>query len=106
MASFQTVAKTSDVPPGHAIVVELDDYRIALAHVEGNGFYAIDDVCTHDGGPLGEGQLDGCAIECPRHGARFDVRDGRVLRMPAIIPVRTYEVRVVDDEIRVAIPEE
>ncbi|HBY92630.1 MAG: non-heme iron oxygenase ferredoxin subunit [Ardenticatenaceae bacterium] len=106
MATFHTVAKTSDVPPGHAIVVELDDYRIALANVGGNEFYAIDDVCTHDGGPLGEGQLDGYAIECPRHGARFDVRDGRVLSMPAIIPVSTYDVRVVDGEVQVAIPAE
>lgn len=105
MATFRTIAKTDDVPPGHVIVVDLDDYRIALAHVDGE-FYAIDDVCTHDGGPLGEGQLDGYAIECPRHGARFDVRDGRVLRMPAIIPVRTYNIRVVDGEIQVAIPEE
>jgi 3-phenylpropionate/trans-cinnamate dioxygenase ferredoxin subunit len=106
MATFYTVARESDVPPGHAIVVEVEDYQIALAHVEGHGFYAVDDVCTHDGGPLGEGKLDGFAIECPRHGARFDVRDGRVLCMPAIVPINTYEVRVVDGDIQVAIPEE
>ncbi|HYN88517.1 MAG TPA: non-heme iron oxygenase ferredoxin subunit [Ardenticatenaceae bacterium] len=107
MSTFKTVARTSEVPPGHAIVVEIDEeYRIALAHVEGGEFYAIDDVCTHDGGPLGEGALDGYAIECPRHGAQFDVRDGRVLLMPAIVPVQAYEVRVVGDEVQVAIPEE
>ncbi|MGH2541671.1 MAG: Rieske 2Fe-2S domain-containing protein, partial [Ardenticatenaceae bacterium] len=74
-------------------------------HVEGEGFFAIDDVCTHDGGPLGEGELDGAAIECPRHGARFDVRSGEALSMPAILPVRPYRVQVVGDEIQIAIPD-
>jgi 3-phenylpropionate/trans-cinnamate dioxygenase ferredoxin component len=104
MADFVTVAHTSEVPPGQAIVVDVDDLPVALAHVEGEGFFAIDDVCTHDGGPLGEGVLDGAAIECPRHGAQFDVRSGAALTMPAILPVRSYEVRVVGDEIQIAVP--
>ncbi len=104
MSEFVTVARTGDVPPGQAIVVDVDDLALALAHVEGEGFFAIDDLCTHDGGPLGEGSLDGPAIECPRHGARFDVRTGAVLAMPAITPVQSYQVRVVGDEIQVAIP--
>ncbi len=104
MAKLVTVAKVSDVPVGHAIVVDVDDLEIALAHVEGEGFFAIDDMCTHDGGPLGEGELDGAAIECPRHGALFDVRSGEALTMPAIVPVRAYRVEVVGDEIQIAIP--
>jgi 3-phenylpropionate/trans-cinnamate dioxygenase ferredoxin subunit len=57
-------------------------------------FYAIDDVCTHDGGPLGEGELDGEQIECPRHGARFDVRTGKAVTFPAVHPVGTWPVKV------------
>jgi len=73
------------------VVGEAGDQRIALCNVGGT-IFAIDDVCTHDGGPLGEGELFGSEIECPRHGARFDVRSGRVTRMPAVAPVKTYDV--------------
>lgn len=104
MTTFHTVARAEQIPPGQAVVVELGEYRIALAHVGGDGFYAIDDICTHDGGPLGEGELDGCAIECPRHGATFDVTTGRALTMPAIMPVATYEVRLVGDEVQIGLP--
>ncbi|GAB4314797.1 MAG: non-heme iron oxygenase ferredoxin subunit [Candidatus Zixiibacteriota bacterium] len=99
---FVTVAKTSDIPEGEARVVDLGGARLALCQVEGK-FYAIDDTCTHDNGPLGAGTLDGHAIICPRHGAKFDVRDGRVLQMPAAFPVRAYNTRVVGDEIQVDI---
>jgi 3-phenylpropionate/trans-cinnamate dioxygenase ferredoxin subunit len=76
---------------GRAIVYQVEDLRIALCRV-GSEIYAVEDLCTHDDGPLGDGRLDGHAIECPRHGARFDVRDGRVLRMPAAVGVRTFPV--------------
>ena len=69
-----------------------------LCHVGGK-FYAIDDVCTHDGGPLGEGPLDGYQIACPRHGAKFDIRDGRALTMPATQPTTAYEVKVEGDDV-------
>ena len=71
-----------------------------LIHAAGH-FYAIDDVCTHDGGPLGEGQLDGFAIACPRHGAKFDIRDGRALTMPATQPTVVHEVKVEGDDVLV-----
>lgn len=104
MSEYVIVAKTADVVPGTAIVVDVEDLAIALAHVDGEGFYAIDDLCTHDGGPLGEGDLDGASIECPRHGALFDVRTGAALTLPAIVPVSTYEVRVVGDDIQIKLP--
>ena len=66
-----------------------------------DGYYAMDDLCTHDGGPLAEGILDGDVIECPRHGARFDVKTGAVLCLPAVTPVPVYDVKVVGDEIKV-----
>lgn len=94
------VATTEDLPVGRAKVVDVAGRRIALCRTA-DGIYAIDDLCTHDGGPLGEGELFGFEIECPRHGARFDVRTGRVTRLPAVRPVRTYPVRVVGATIEV-----
>jgi 3-phenylpropionate/trans-cinnamate dioxygenase ferredoxin subunit len=82
-----------DVGAGEAIVVEVGGKRLALCNT-GEGLYAIDDQCTHDGGPLDQGKLDGREIECPRHGARFDVTTGRALCLPAVRPVKTYPVRV------------
>ncbi len=100
--NFVTVAKLGDIPVGEARVVTASGRRLALCNVDGQ-IYAIDDTCTHDDGPLGSGTLDGHAIECPRHGARFDVRDGRVLQMPAAFPVRSYPARIVNDEIQIDI---
>jgi 3-phenylpropionate/trans-cinnamate dioxygenase ferredoxin subunit len=82
-----------DVGAGEAMVVEVGGKRLALCNT-GEGLYAIDDQCTHDGGPLDQGKLDGREIECPRHGARFDVTTGRALCLPAVRPVKTYPVRV------------
>jgi 3-phenylpropionate/trans-cinnamate dioxygenase ferredoxin subunit len=80
---------------GAVRVVEVSGRRIAIGRVQGN-LYAFDDICTHDNGPLGQGVLDGYEVECPRHGARFDIRDGRALCLPAIRGIRTYRV-VVDN---------
>lgn len=97
---FVTVAKVGEIPEGGVKVVRVGDQSIAVFHVDG-GYYAMDDVCTHDGGPLAEGFLEGDTIECPRHGARFNVKTGAVLSLPAVVPVPTYEVRVEGDAIRV-----
>jgi len=102
---FIAVARVSDIPVGEVRVVEAAGKRLAVCNVEGQ-IYAIDDTCTHDDGPLGNGTLDGWAIICPRHGARFDVRDGRVLQMPAAYPVRSYPARIVNGEIQVSIGSE
>jgi len=90
------VARVTEIPPGAKKIVEVDGVLVVLVNLDGQ-LYAIEDVCTHDGGPLGEGKLDGCELICPRHGARFDVRTGAATRMPAIEPAPTYEVRVEDD---------
>lgn len=100
MGNYITVGKLSEVPSGQAKVVTVDGKRLALCNVDGT-IHVIDDRCTHDDGPLGEGTLHGHAIECPRHGARFDVRTGAVLRMPAAFPVKAYKSRVEGDEIQV-----
>src|SRR5687768_10443567 len=101
MTEFVTVAPVTEISPGERMIVQLGRLWVAIFNVDGQ-FYAIQDVCTHDDGPLAEGTLHGCEIECPRHGARFDLRDGRVTAPPALIPVPVYDVRVLDGQIQVA----
>jgi 3-phenylpropionate/trans-cinnamate dioxygenase ferredoxin subunit len=99
-AKFVTVARVSELPLGERRVVRLGDVPVAVFHLE-DGFWAMEDVCTHDGGPVAEGELCDGVIECPRHGAQFDVRTGAVRRFPAMGPVNTYPVRIEGDEIQV-----
>jgi len=99
------VAAEGEVPEGEARVFEVNGVRIALCRVDGS-IHAIEDLCTHDDGPLGEGSLRGCELECPRHGARFDVRTGAVTRMPAAAPVRVFPVRLEGGEVLVQVEAE
>lgn len=100
MANYVKAASVGDIPEGHAIVVDVDGDSLALARVDGD-IYCIDNICTHDGGPLGEGELDGTALECPRHGARFDVCTGRALSFPAVVPVNVYDVKIEGQDVLV-----
>ena len=102
MSEFVKVADRSELPPGGKKLVEVDGRAIALFNVGGR-FHAIDDVCTHDGGPLAEGEFRDCEVRCPRHGARFDVRTGRPLSFPAVEPVTTHLVEVRGDDVLVAL---
>jgi 3-phenylpropionate/trans-cinnamate dioxygenase ferredoxin subunit len=104
MAEFVRVAMAAELPPGDKKLIDIDDRAVALFNIDGT-FYAIDDVCTHDGGPLALGELHGCEIECPRHGARFDVRTGAALCMPAFEPVQTHQVKVEDGAVFVRLSE-
>lgn len=96
------VANAADVLPGTAQVVEAEGKRLALCNT-GEGFYAIDDICTHDRGPLDQGKLIGNRIECPRHGAQFDVTTGRAVVLPAVRPVKTYPTRLEDGNVEVEV---
>ncbi|MGH9549436.1 MAG: Rieske (2Fe-2S) protein [Terriglobales bacterium] len=100
---FLKIAKMEDLPEGRATVVEVGGKRLAVCRVEGSVF-AIDDLCTHDGGPLGEGELEDHQIECPRHGARFDIRTGKALCLPAILPVHSYKIEIRNDEVWAELP--
>lgn len=100
MKRFVRVAAQEDIPVGGKKLIEIDGIPVAIFNVDGV-FYAIEDVCTHDGGNLVEGDLMGNEIECPRHGARFDVRTGAATKMPAFEPVPTYEVQVAGDDVLV-----
>jgi 3-phenylpropionate/trans-cinnamate dioxygenase ferredoxin subunit len=100
MSRFVKAARADEIPLGQKKIVEVDGTLVVVVNLDGV-LYAVEDVCTHDGGPLGEGKLDGCELICPRHGARFDVRTGAATRMPAIAPAPTYEVRVQDGDVLV-----
>lgn len=106
MNDFVKAANASDIPDPGKVTVEVGERLVVLIHA-GGSFYCLDDVCTHDGGPLGEGELadDGgqASIACPRHGARFDVRTGRALTMPATESTAVHDVRVEGGEVYVRI---
>jgi metal-sulfur cluster biosynthetic enzyme/nitrite reductase/ring-hydroxylating ferredoxin subunit len=93
MGDFVRVATVGELSDPGSTVVEVDGDLIALFHVEGV-YYALDDVCTHDGGPLASGELTGHKVACPRHGAKFDIRTGAALSMPAVRATRAHDVKV------------
>jgi 3-phenylpropionate/trans-cinnamate dioxygenase ferredoxin component len=94
------VAKVSEIVPGTTRRVVVDSVEVLLCNVGGK-IYGIEDVCTHDGGPLDQGELEGEHVVCPRHGATFDVRTGDALTLPAVVPVMTFEVTVDGDDVYV-----
>jgi len=102
MAGFVKVAKTGDVALGRGKMVEVSGKKIAIFNVDGK-YYAIDNACTHRGGPLAEGGLDGKEVTCPWHGSVFDVTTGEVLGPPAPKPVSRYELRVSGKDIEVEV---
>jgi 3-phenylpropionate/trans-cinnamate dioxygenase ferredoxin subunit len=103
-SGFATGLRASDVIPGTVRVVELDGRSLCVGLTEDGEWGAIDNVCTHDGGVLGEGELDGDLVECPRHGGRFDLFTGRVRALPPVIPVKAYRVTLDGDEVVVELP--
>jgi len=103
-SGFATGLRASDVTPGTVRVVELDARSLCVGLTEDGEWGAIDNVCTHDGGVLGEGELDGNLVECPRHGGRFDLFTGRVRALPPVVPVNAYRVSLVGDEVVVELP--
>ena len=102
MSDFFKVAKTSEIPQGGKKLVEVDFLPVAIFNIGGE-YYAIEDVCTHDGGPLAEGTLENEEIICPRHGARFNVKTGQALCMPAFESVECYEVKIENDDIYISV---
>jgi nitrite reductase/ring-hydroxylating ferredoxin subunit len=98
--NFVKVAETKDIQPSTMKAVDLATERVCIVNVEGN-YYAIGNVCTHVGGPLDEGTLEGYEVECPWHGSKFDVRTGEPTKPPARQAVPKYEVKVEDNNILV-----
>lgn len=100
MTEFIAVAEVSDFADPGSQLVEVDEQLVVVVHADGQ-FYALDDVCTHDGGPLSDGAIDasGCTIACPRHGAKFDLATGAAKTMPATKPTLAHDVKVQDGKV-------
>jgi 3-phenylpropionate/trans-cinnamate dioxygenase ferredoxin subunit len=102
---FVEIAPASELPNGERLFVEIEGKSIVIFNIAGQ-LFAIGDICTHDDGPLGDGDLEGFNIVCPRHGAEFDVRTGKVMQMPAVVDIPAYPVKVVEGMIQVGLPRE
>ena len=102
MADWVRVAAETECPPGSLTAVEAGRERIVLVNVDGD-LYALEDRCTHQDYPLSDGELEGDCFECIYHGARYDVRTGRAVQLPAIRPVKTFEVEVRDGDVYVQV---
>jgi 3-phenylpropionate/trans-cinnamate dioxygenase ferredoxin component len=105
MTEYFKVAQADELDEGELMAVEVDGEPVCLAKVEGR-VYAFTDDCTHIGGPLNEGELDGEVLTCPWHGAQFNITTGKVLRGPARQDIATYPVKVEDNAVFVALPDE
>ena len=97
---FVKIAESKDIEPSSMKAVDVAGEKVCIINIEGN-YYAIGNVCTHMGGPLNEGTLEGFEVECPWHGSKFDVRSGQPTKPPARQPVSSYEVKVQDNNILV-----
>jgi 3-phenylpropionate/trans-cinnamate dioxygenase ferredoxin component len=104
-AEFLEIAPASDLPNGERLFIEVEGRSIVIFNIAGQ-YFAIADICTHDDGPLGDGDLEGFNIVCPRHGGEFDVRTGQAVQMPAVVDIPAYPVRVVDGTLQLGIPRE
>ncbi len=102
---FVAVAEAADLADGERLFLEIDGTPIAVFNIAGR-YFAIDDVCSHDDGPVAEGDLVDHSIECPRHGARFDLESGKALSMPAVVDIAAYPVRVEGEQILIGLPVE
>jgi 3-phenylpropionate/trans-cinnamate dioxygenase ferredoxin subunit len=98
---FVKVATVSEIPDGSVKLVDVAGQRMVICHVE-KSFYAVADLCSHDNGPLGEGELFDHQIECPRHGARFDIKTGKAMCLPAVTPIPAYSVEIRGEEVWVS----
>lgn len=101
--TFYRVTPVEDYPEGERVFLEIDGHPIVIFMLKGE-YIATGDVCTHDGGEIGNGELDGEEIICPRHGARFNIRSGKAVALPAVTDIPVYPVRVVDGFLEIGIP--
>jgi len=102
---FVEIAPVSELPNGERLFLEVEGRAIVIFKIA-DQLFAIGDICTHDDGPLGDGDLEEYNIVCPRHGGEFDVRTGKVVQMPAVVDIPAYPVKVVDGMIQLGLPKE
>ena len=102
---YLDIAPVSELPNGERLFVEVESKSLVIFNIA-DQFFAIGDICSHDDGPVGDGDLEGFNVVCPRHGGEFDVRSGQAVQMPAVVDIPAYPVRIVDGMIQVGIPRE
>lgn len=100
---FVAVASEDEIGDGERILFEIDGESIVLFKIAGT-YFAIADLCSHDDGPVAEGEIEGHEVICPRHGAHFDLHTGKALTLPAVVDIPAYPVRVEEGEVLVGIP--
>ena len=100
---FVEVGELADLPQGERLFLEIDELNLVLFNIAGQ-IFAIADLCSHDNGPLGEGEVEGYEVACPRHGARFDLRNGKATMLPAVVDIPAYPVRLSGEKIEVGLP--
>ena len=100
---YVTIASIDELAEGERLIFEINDLPVALFN-HGGQYYAIADLCSHDDGPVAEGELEELEIVCPRHGARFSMETGEALTLPAVVDIPVYPVRVVGDDIQIGLP--
>ena len=102
---YVEIAPVVDLPNGERLFIEVEGIQIVIFNIAGQ-YFAIGDVCSHDDGPVGEGDLEGMNIVCPRHGGEFDVQTGKAVQLPAVVDIPAYPVKVVEGMIQVGLPKE
>ena len=102
---FLDIAPVSELPNGERLFVEIEGKPIVIFNIAGQ-FFSIADICSHDDGPVGEGDIEGYTITCPRHGGEFDLQTGKALQLPAVVDIPAYPVKVVAGVIQLGIPKE
>ncbi|MGR3318259.1 MAG: Rieske (2Fe-2S) protein [Candidatus Anammoxibacter sp.] len=102
MEDYKKIANVNDLNDGEVKKIEFDDKAIALFKIDGN-YFAIDDTCTHQKASISEGEIDGDIVSCPHHGARFDIKTGQALSLPAMFPLKKYQVKVDGNDIKIAL---
>jgi len=101
---FYQIADLSELANGEKLYVEIGDLELVVFNIAGE-IFAIGDVCSHDGAPLGEGEIEEFEVVCPRHGARFNIRSGKATELPAVEDIPAYPVRMINNQIEVGVPE-
>ena len=102
---YYEIAPVSELPPGERLFIEIGGQSLVIFNIAGQ-LFSIADICTHDDGPVGEGDLEGYNVVCPRHGGEFDVRTGKAVQLPVVVDIPAYPVQVRDGNIFVGIPKE
>ncbi len=100
---YVQIAPAEQLPPGERLFIEVEGKSIVIFNMAGE-IFAIGDICSHDNGPVGDGEIEGDEIICPRHGGRFDVRTGKATSLPAVVDIPSYPVRLTDGMIEIGLP--